>query len=189
MKNTPVLFTAMLALALTLNAQTVSAPAANAGVCPASVPNTPYSYFGSTGLGYDQFSKLPSFSTGFGVKTGSCSNAFLVTTITTGIGSNNPTPGYAMLSERFEYHIAHSNYFEFIGDGQIGVVQQGAGSSNTVTTATFGGGGAIAFDLGYLASRKKFHLPIVVHADYVAAPNAPANAVKPSYLLDIRKTF
>jgi len=167
---------------------TPAAPAA--AECPAGAPNTPYSYFGSTAIGYDQFAKLPSLSTGFGVKTGTCSNAFLVTTITTGIGASNPTPGYALLSERFEYHLVHSGYFEFIGDGHLGVVQAASGSG-TVTTATFGGGAAVGFDLGYLASKKKFHLPIVFHADYVAAPAAPAgaNAVKPSYLLDIRKTF
>ena len=160
--------------------------------CPTGTPNTPYSYFASTGIGYDPFSAVPSLTTGVGVKTGACSNAFLVTSITTGLGTNNPTPGYAMLSERFEYHIAHNSYFEFIGDGQLGVIQQVSGNTTTgtnVTTAAFGGGAAVGFDIGYLASRKKFHLPIVFHADYVAAPNAPTNAVKPSYLIDFRKTF
>lgn len=157
--------------------------------CPSTSPNTPYSYFGSTGIGYDQFSNLPSVSTGFGVKTGTCSNAFLVTTITTGLGSNNPTPGYGQLSEKFEYHLAHSAYFEFLGDGQVGVVQAPSGATSTVTTATFGGGAAVAFDLGYLASGKKFHLPVAFHVDYVAAPGVPGNAVKPSYLLEFRKTF
>lgn len=175
-------------LPLAALAQTVPLPTIT---CPSTSGNTAYQFFASSGIGYDQFAKLPSVSTGVGVKTGQCSNAFLVTTITTGLGANNPNPGYGMLSERFEYHLMHSDYFELIGDGQLGVIQQsvaGGTGGSTVTTAVFGGGAAVGIDVGWFFSKKAFHLPFVFHADYVTAPALP-NAVKPSYLIDIRKTF
>lgn len=151
--------------------------------CPSG--NTPYSYFASTGLGYDQLAKSLSAQTGFGIKAGTCSNTFLVTMISTGVGSNNPSPGYASLSERLEYHVATSGIWEFLADGQIGVIQTSA-SSGSVTTAMFGGGAALSLDLGWWLSKHSFHLPVVFHADYVAVTSTQ---VKPSYLFDFRKTF
>jgi hypothetical protein len=168
-------------------AQTTPTPTA----CPAGTANTPYSYWAGSGVGYDLFGKLPSVRTFFAVKAGECSNVFLETLISTGVGANNPTPGYAMLSERLNYQVAAKGPFSFEGHGQVGVIQQTTSGANTVTTAAFGGGAGLGFDIGQVLSKGKISLPIVFSADYIAAPAAaaPAGAVKPSYSIDIRKTF
>lgn len=167
-----------------LMAQTIVAPPITTSPCPVGT-NAPYSEFGFVSLSYDYFAATPAAETGFGVKTGTCSKAFLVTVVSTGIGPNAQNNGYASLTEHFEYHIANSGYFEFIGDGQVGAVLSTT-SGGTVTNAMFGGGAAISYDVVGQISKGKFHLPVVLHADYVAIT---ANQVKPTYTLEFRKTF
>ena len=165
-------------------AQTIPPPTSQSSQCPAN-SNSPYSEFGFVSVSYDYFASTPAVETGFGVKTGTCSKSFLVTVVSTGIGPNSQNNGYAALTEHFEYHIATSGWFEFIGDGQVGAVLSTT-TGGTVTNAMFGGGAAISYDVVGQLSKNKFHLPVVFHADYIAIT---ANQVKPTYTLEFRKTF
>lgn len=184
MKKLSTLFLSLCLIAFPIFAQTPITPApAVTATCPAG--NTPYNYFASASASYDYYAQTPAVGSGFGVKTGTCSNAFLVTTINQGVGPTAAGQTYATLSEKFEYHLAHSGNFEFIGDGQLGVAQV-VSSSGTVTQAMFGGGVSVSYDVGYVLSKKAFHLPVVFHFDYFAIT---ANQVKPTYTIDFRKTF
>jgi hypothetical protein len=164
-------------LAATVGAQTTTTCAAG------STP--PFSYFASGGAYYDYYGKSPSVSTGFGVKTGQCSNAFLNTDISSGVGPSATAPTDATVTETLEYHLAHSGNFDFIGQGAIGAVQSTT-TSGTVTAAMFAGGVAVSYDAGYALSKGKMHLPVVLKFLYTAIT---ATEVKPVYGVEFRKTF
>jgi hypothetical protein len=176
------------AMALGCFGQTVTAPVGTAPVAttPCAAGSTPaYSYFASAGISRDLYGQSTAVSTGFGVKTGQCSNAFIVTTINTGVNMKGLTNTYSTLSVAFEYHIARSGYFEFNGDGVLGGAQI-TSTNGSVTQAMFGGGVSLGYDLAGALTKGKVHVPVVFHADYLAIT---ATQVRPELWVDFRKTF
>jgi hypothetical protein len=162
------------------------APQATSGTGTSSAPcGVPYAYFAGSGITYDYFANLPATNVDFGVRTASCSNLFLVTDISTGIGSNSQTNGYANLSEYVEYHLAHSGNWEFLGLGAFGVTST-TSTTGTAYVGTFAGGIGVQYDIGYALSKKAFHLPILF-TYRINAVNA--TQVKPVYGFEVRKTF
>jgi hypothetical protein len=159
--------------------QTASTPATT--TCAAgSTP--PYAYFAIAGITYDYYGRTPAVTSGFGVKTGACSNAFLVTNIDTALGQNS---SYATLRESLEYHLARSGNWTFLGKGLVGVVTA-TSAGGTVTQAMFAGGVSVTYDLGWKLSKGKLHLPVAGQFLYVAIT---ATQVKPTYGIEFRKTF
>jgi len=160
---------------------TTTTPTTPVTTCAANA-TPPFTYFALGGMTYDFYGQLPAVTTGFGIKTGACSNAFLVTNIDTAVGLNQ---GFATLREALEYHVAHSGNWAFIGKGMIGVTTA-ATATGTATSAMFAGGVEVSYDAGYVLSKKAFHMPVVAQFMYVAIT---ANEVKPTYGLEFRKTF
>jgi hypothetical protein len=179
------LITKLLAAALPISsacfAQTgpAAAPASNS----LPVPVIGYSYFGETGFCYDYFGKVPCSTTGFGIRIGG-SNAFVVTDIDTPIGSAATGVTYSTLRPALEWVVALNGHFSFTAIGATGVTSNGSNAG-----VSFGGGAGLQYDLGYLLSKGKFSLLMDFQTRIMAAPNAPANAVKPVYGLMFRKTF
>jgi len=172
----------MLAAEVLASAQTVVLP------CPAG-SNTPYSYVPIVGGSWDQFSQTPSVETGFAIKTGVCSNSFIVTTIGTQIGQNVASGGTANVAVHYEYHVARFGHLELIGDAQTGAAQvtsSASGVSTTATQAMFGGGAGLLWDFGGQLSKGKWHLQLGVHADYLLITSTQA---KPYYPLELRLPF
>lgn len=188
MKRLTTLTLSLCLLTLVSFGQTATVPSTTSTPCAAGT-SVPYTYFGSAVVSYNSLLGAGvAAGSSFGVKTGSCSNIFLDTTVWTGVTGAAKT-GYSLLTETLEYDLVKSGNWVFGGDGAIGVTQVTT-ASGSATSGMFSGGAHGGYDIGSALSKGKTHLMMIVHANYsTLTNNAVAGAVKANYWAEFRKTF